>query len=226
VLSRYSAAGLWLPARVRGGEPVDVAVFRGRAAPRPGINVRTMHSLRRDEITVHDGIPITTPARTLYDLADAAGERELERMVVKAFAQRLVDRSGLLALLDRHAGRPGATRLRAIIEAGSGHAPTRSEAEERFLALIRKARLHAPDVNARVAGYEVDLLWRAERLVVEVDGRAFHTSGRRFESDRRRDADLLAAGVRVMRVTWQQIVSEPEAVLIRLAMALARPAEV
>jgi very-short-patch-repair endonuclease len=226
VLSRHSAAGLWLLARQRDGEPVDVLVFRGRVGRRPGINVRNVHSLRPDETTVHDKIPITTPARTLYDLADAAGDRELERALAEAFAQRLVDRPGLLALLGRHAGRPGATRLRAIIEAGSSCARTRSEAEERFLALTRRARLQPPDVNARVAAREVDFLWRAERLVVEVDGRAFHTSNRQFESDRRRDADLVAAGLRVMRVTWHQIVNEPEAVLVRLAKALARPAEV
>lgn len=78
-----------------------------------------------------------------------------------------------------------------------------------------------PELNVRLEGYEVDFLWRTERLVVEIDGRAFHSSDRTFESDRRRDGVLLAAGVRVMRVTWRQIVSEPEALLVRLARALA-----
>lgn len=99
---------------------------------------------------------------------------------------------------------------------------TRSEAEERFLALVRKARLPDPAANVTVGGYEVDFFWDFGGLVVEVDGFAFHSSARMFESDRRRDADLAAAGVRVMRVTWRQIVSEPEALLVRLAQALAR----
>lgn len=227
VLSRRHAAWVWqLQARPGDGERVGVIVFRGRASSRPGIDVRNVHSLRGDEITVRDGIPITTPARTLYDLAGVAGERELERAVAEALARRLVGRSGLLSLVDRHGGRPGAARLRALIDAASDQALTRSEAEERLLALTRKARMSAPATNARVAGYEVDFLWRAERLVVEVDGHAYHASSRRFESDRRRDADLLAAGVRVMRVTWHQIVNEPEALLVRLGRALATPAQV
>ena len=193
---------------------------------RPGIDVRNVRSLRADEITVRDGIPVTTAARTLYDLAGVAGERELERAVAEAFARRLVSRSGLLTLLDRHGGRPGAATLRALIDAAPGLALTRSEAEERLLALTRKARMSAPATNTRVAGHEVDFLWRAERLVVEVDGQAYHSTSRRFESDRRRDADLLAAGVRVMRVTWHQIVDEPEALLVRLAQALATPPRV
>ncbi len=155
-----------------------------------------------------------------------AGDRELERAVAEAFARRLVGRSRLLTFLDRHGGRPGAARLRALIDAAPGPALTRSEAEEGLLALTRKARMNAPATNASVAGHEVDFLWRAERLVVEVDGRRYHASSRRFESDRRRDADLLAAGVRVMRVTWHQILNEPEALLVRLAQALATPPRV
>jgi very-short-patch-repair endonuclease len=84
----------------------------------------------------------------------------------------------------------------------------------------RKAQLREPEVNVRMEGYEVDFLWRVERLVIEIDGRAFHSSDRSFENDRRRDAVLLAAGLRVMRVTWRQIVREPEALLVRLVRAL------
>jgi len=89
-----------------------------------------------------------------------------------------------------------------------------------LLALIRKARLREPEVNVVVRGYEVDLLWRAERLVVEVDGFAFHSSRTAFEADRRRDAVLAAAGFRVVRVTWAQLAQEPEALLARIAQAL------
>jgi very-short-patch-repair endonuclease len=79
-----------------------------------------------------------------------------------------------------------------------------------------------PVVNVTVGGYEIDFLWDPGRLVVEVDGFAYHSSARMFERDRRRDADLTAAGLRVMRVTWRQIVSEPEALVVRLAQALAQ----
>lgn len=113
--------------------------------------------------------------------------------------------------------------MRALVEAQHAPGVTRSEAEERFLALVRRAKVAAPVLNVAIAGFKVDFLWRAEKLVVEVDGRAFHTSHRRFESDRSRDAVLVAAGMRVMRVTWNQIVREPEALVARVAQALVRP---
>jgi very-short-patch-repair endonuclease len=89
-----------------------------------------------------------------------------------------------------------------------------------MLALIRAARLPEPQVNATVAGHEVDFLWPEQRLVVEVDGYAFHSSRAAFERDRSRDADLHAAGFRVIRVTWRQLVDEPEVFLVALARAL------
>jgi very-short-patch-repair endonuclease len=99
---------------------------------------------------------------------------------------------------------------------------TRSKAEERFRDLILKAQLPAPLVNVKVRGLEVDFLWRAERLVAEVDGFAYHSSPRSFEDDRHKDACLAAAGMQVIRVTWRQIVREPEAVVVRLAQILAQ----
>ena len=98
---------------------------------------------------------------------------------------------------------------------------TRSEAEERFLALVRAARLPPPECNTRIGPYEVDFLWRSERLVVEVDGYAFHSSRLAFERDRRRDADLQTQGYSVMRFTWRQIVQEPVALVACLAQRLS-----
>jgi predicted transcriptional regulator of viral defense system len=168
VLSRRSAAGLWkVQSRENEAEAVSITVVHGRAGHRPNIRVRHMPTLRPDEATVLDGIPITTPARTLYDLADLAGERELERALAESFALKLVDRAQLLRLLDRHARQPGASRLRGMLMRDTRFAFTRSEAEERFLALVRKCCLKDPDVNAKIAGYTVDFFWRAERLVVE-----------------------------------------------------------
>jgi very-short-patch-repair endonuclease len=118
--------------------------------------------------------------------------------------------------------RPGAARLRAVL--GSSPAHTRSKAEERFLALVGRGQLARPEVNVKVCGYEVDFFWRKERLVTEVDGFAYHSSSNHFETDRRRDADLSAAGIRVLRITWRQLVREPEAILVRLALALGRTA--
>jgi len=97
---------------------------------------------------------------------------------------------------------------------------TRSEAEHRLLVLLRAARLRIPETNVRIGRYEVDAFWERERLVVEVDGYAFHSTRGAFERDRARDADLQAQGFRVLRVTWRQIVEEPEAVVGRIARLL------
>jgi very-short-patch-repair endonuclease len=97
---------------------------------------------------------------------------------------------------------------------------TRSEGERRLRALIRAARLSRPHTNTSVGGWEVDAVWQAQRLVVEVDGFAYHGNRAAFERDRRRDAALVAAGYRVIRITWRQLVDEPHAVVALLARLL------
>jgi very-short-patch-repair endonuclease len=167
-------------------------------------------------------LAVTTPARTLIDLASVLRLRDLENAVARAERDDIVRRDELLALLQRHHRRPGTPLLRGLLATGGSPALTRSQAEDRFLALLRRGQLPAPAANASVGGVEVDFLWRSERLVVEVDGFAFHGSQQMFERDRRRDAALTGRGLCVMRVTWRQIVNEPEAVLVRLSQALAR----
>lgn len=163
---------------------------------------------------------MTTGTRTILDLSAGLARRDLENAVARAERANLVNRSELLAMLDRNPGHAGVAALRAILHEGADPALTRSEAEERFLSLIRRAQLPVPRVNVRVGAWEVDFLWHTERLVVEVDGFAFHSSLQQFESDRRRDAGLTARGLRIMRITWRQLTTEPEAVLVRLAQAL------
>src|SRR5690606_16440746 len=97
---------------------------------------------------------------------------------------------------------------------------TRSKAERTFLALVRKAGIHPPETNAAVAGYEVDAVWRREKLIVEIDGKAFHSTSGRIAADRNRDFTLAAAGYRVTRITWHQLVRTPEALLVQLTRAL------
>ena len=110
--------------------------------------------------------------------------------------------------------------LRVVIERESGPAFTRSEAERRLLKLIRNARLPPPRCNVRAAGHEVDFLWPEQKVVVEIDGYAFHRSRTAFETDRRRDADLQVAGYVVLRITWRRLADEPEAVIAQIASAL------
>jgi very-short-patch-repair endonuclease len=208
-ISHRSAAALWEILPPVDDPIVDVSVTRGHPRHRPGIQV---HRTRRLHRSVNAGIPVTTPLRTLVDLAAVSVDaRELERAVEEAQVRRLVTRRDLEAQGNRFAS-------------AVDHEPslTRSEAERRLLALIRAARLPPPRTNVRVAGYEVDFMWPQHRLVVEVDGFAFHSTRAAFERDRARDRALLAAGYVVLRITWRQLVHEPEVVVAELAAALVR----
>jgi very-short-patch-repair endonuclease len=171
------------------------------------------------DATRHHGIPVTSPARTLLDLATQLPQRDLDRATEQAQVHRLVSDHSLNEQFRRYPRHRGTAALRRAVR--TDPRLTRSEAERRLLELIRAARLPAPETNTNVEGYEVDLLWREERLIVEVDGYAFHSSRRSFERDRRRDRELQAAGYRVLRLTWRELTDEPEAVIATLAAALA-----
>ena len=199
---------------------VDIAVASGQPRSRPGIRVRRA-TLAPADVTIREGLRITTPARTLLDLAAELDAARLERLVEEAQVLRLTTRRALEDQLARSDGRRGVRALRAALRAYAEPAMTRSEAERLLLALIRRAGLPAPRTNVRIGRHEVDFHWPAQRLVIEVDGYAFHSSRRAFERDRLRDAELAAAGQRVMRVTWRQIAHEPEALLVRIVGALA-----
>jgi very-short-patch-repair endonuclease len=223
-LSHRSAADTWgilaYPARSR---EQHVTVIGRNPGPKPGIRIHRVKACDPRDLRAYHRIPITSPGRTLIDVAARIPVRELEGAVAEAMAKRLVTAAELDAVVERNRSRPGAARLRALLEDDRGPALTRSEAEKRMLDLIRKARLAPPAVNARVGGVEVDFLWRAQRVVVEVDGFQFHSSRLAFERDRHRDGELASRGFRVIRVTWRQIVNEPDALIRRLAQALAIP---
>jgi very-short-patch-repair endonuclease len=121
---------------------------------------------------------------------------------------RLVTDGSIREFAERNPRRPGTRALLCTL--ASEPRPTRSQAERRLLVLVRRAGLPLPETNVRVLGHEVDALWRDERLIVEVDGFDSHGTRAAFELDRRRDAELVAAGYRVIGVTWRQLRDEPE----------------
>ena len=157
----------------------------------------------------------------MLDLASDLPPYLFERAIAEAQVRRLVRKDDLADQLARNRGWPGTRALRRLLELERGPTLTRSEAERRMLALVRAADLPPPVVNARLGRYEIDFLWRSQRLVVEVDGYAYHANRRAFERDRERDAALAAAGYTVLRVTWRQLVGAPGAVVARIAAALA-----
>jgi very-short-patch-repair endonuclease len=231
LVSHESAGHLWellprpRPSRRRPHElserhDVDVTIAGRDCGQRPGIRLHRVAAFdTRDARTIH-GIPITAPARTILDLAPHLKARELEQAVAEGYARGLVSRSGLAAQLARYPHRRGSRRLRRIIEGDAAPARTRSVAEERVLELVRAAGLPPPEANARVGPYEVDFVWRDRRLIVEVDGYAFHSTRPKFERDRERDASLVNQGWRVIRVTWRQVRDRPEKTVALLRDAL------
>jgi very-short-patch-repair endonuclease len=218
VLSHSSAAHLWNfgPADDVG---VHVTVTGTRRRSRPGLIVHSASSLEaRDRCRLH-GLPVTAPARTLFDLA-ATGYPQLERAFGDAHAQRLVTAREIEDLLERAGPRAGTRALRAL-QSDNASGFTRSKAERILRGLLRSAKLPLPRFNARVAGYEVDAFWPKHRLVIEVDGYAYHGHRAQFERDRRKDLALTAAGYRVIRVSWRQLTREPFALIAVISSALS-----
>ena len=196
---------------------MDVTLAGDWAPIRHGVRVHRVGRLEPRDVTRVDGLPITSPARTVLDLATVVTPTELEGVAGHAERRHRVGLAELADQVARNHGRPGVPRVRVMLERGDHPTLTRSHAERRLLALLRRARCPDPETNRWLAGYEVDLLWTAQRLVVEFDGFQFHADRAAFERDRRRDAELQARGYRVIRVTWRQLIDDPEAVVDRIA---------
>jgi len=202
---------------------VHVTVVGRNARSRRGVTAHLASSLEADEHQILDGIPITTPARTVLDLAAALDLDDLEHLLAEAQGRNRSTLDQLHALIDRYPSRRGRRRLRGLLEQGDP-ARTRARSERRLLALIRRAGLPAPETNAFLCGHEVDFLWRRERMVVEVDGHAWHAARPARERDSLRDQELVTRGYLVLRVTWLQITGRSEALVARLGAVLAQRA--
>ena len=208
VLSHHAAAALWGMRETRRSRPDVIAP---RRVDRDGIEApRT--TLPPDERTTHRGIPVTTPARTLFDLAGVLTPEQLETAITEAEIGRLTSPTSLADLVDRHPKGPGTANLRRILRnaAEIGRTVTRSDLEIAFLHFLDAHDLPRPRTNATIElandrGPTVDAAWRHHRLVAELDSYGIHTTRRNFEEDRARDRALTAAGWRVVRITWRQL---------------------
>jgi very-short-patch-repair endonuclease len=219
VLSHLSAAALWGFAKPP--DKVHVTLLGRQAAPRDGLVVHRVRELDRRDLRVRSGLPLTSPARALLDMASEVDEAELEQAMGEARGRRLV-RDRELQDIARSAGRrPGVGVFRAILAQDGGPAFSDEGAARLLLRLLRKANLPAPETQVQMHGHRVDFLWRDARLILEVDGHRFHGHRAAFERDRKRDQRHAAAGYRVIRVTWRQLEKEPLAVIARIAQALA-----
>ena len=165
---------------------------------------------------VKERIPVTSVARTLLDLATVMNHRRLSRTFEEADRLGILRIQELEGLCDRNTGRKGTRMLRSLIIDAHRPTQTRSPLEQSFAALCHRHGLPQPVHNVRVLGREVDVLWPRQRLIVELDGFAFHRHRAAFERDRRRDAALQAAGYRIIRLTHRRLEQEPTTVVVEL----------
>jgi very-short-patch-repair endonuclease len=172
------------------------------------------------ELATRAGIPLTSPIRTLVDLACLIESGPLERAVNEADRLDLVDPMRLREALEGLRG-PGVGRLRALLDRRTFRL-TDSELERRFLALVRRAGLPLPRTRQWVNGHRVDFFWPEIGLVVETDGLRYHRTPAQQAKDRLRDQVHAAAGLTTLRFTHSQIRFEPEQVCETLAAVISR----
>jgi very-short-patch-repair endonuclease len=196
----------------------------GRAGrtKRPGLRLHRPRTLLPVEVTKRDGIRVTTPARTILDLA-AVSHVRLERLLDQAEVLELTDYPALDTIAQAHPGHPGAARLRRLLgEYEAGATLKRSDLERLFLTICKAAELPEPSVNHPVGAKEVDFLFAEQRLIVELDSWRYHKTRHAFDADRARDALHLRRGYRTLRVTDRQLEHDQHAVVATLRALLAR----
>ncbi len=219
LVSHHAALGLYGVRPLPEGD-VDVTVV-GRRVRRHGVRCHRTHALHPAERRELRGIPVTSPARALLEVAAELTPRELADAVEQAQISHLVTKAQIAAAIECAPRRPGAVALRALAQEQQF---TRSQAERKLVALLRAARLPEPVCNARVEGWEVDVFWERERVILEFDSYGFHATRAAFERDRRKTSDLTRGRYVVLRSTWTELTKQPYALIARVAEALARRA--
>jgi len=225
-LSHQSAASLWGLHERRGLVEVVSASMRSSridARRNLGLVVHQTRNLPNEHLRVVDGIPVTSVSRTLVDTAGTGDRRGTEALFNEADRSRLLDIKDLYCVLDSSRGRRGVRLLREIAEARDPrNRSTRSELESQFLNLCLRNGLPLPEINTQLMSFEVDCFWRELKLVVELDGLAFHSHRSAIVNDLRRNAKLQSAGYTVLRLTYDDVVGSPDACLGTLRAHLHR----
>ncbi len=224
----HRSAGVLLRLLDKGPAVIDVIAPPSRGRKIDGIRFHRVRAPRRDEVGTLDGIPCTSPARTLVDLAGVVGDWTLRSCFERAAQRRLLDIPAIEASMDP--GRRGNPSLRRLVDEWRRAAPVakkgrlKSPLEAKVLPLLLRRHLPTPLLNAPVeipnGRLEVDFLWPDHRLVVEADSRDFHGTDLAFERDRWRDRELFAVGYSTLRVTHHQAKHEASAVVQAIAARL------
>ena len=217
VLSHRSAAELWGLLEPRRGFAIQITVpGHGIEGPR-GIRVHKTAELSRRDSDEVDGIPVTSAARTVFDLASQATQAEVDAAYERGLIEGWFTRDDMIKMAMRLKGRRGIGKVRRLINRDAPPSETIQEAHRMLLELIRSSALPHPKTEVPIGRYRADICWPEARLVVEMDGSKWHNSPGRIEHDKRRDAELAAMGYLTIRVTWLQLTKEPLAVISRIA---------
>ena len=220
VLSHRSAAILW-DLHKSASARIDVTV-PFTSGVRSTKRIRVHRARRPIETTTRDGIPVTTVARTLADLAEVVERRPLEKALEQAERLGLLDVRAIDAVADAQPGRRGPALVRRLVRAHATHGMTRSALEDAFLALCDRHGIPRPAVNARVEGMEVDCVWPQARLVIELDSWHWHGNRRAFRGDRTKSRRLTLLGWTVVRITDDELDDDPAAVAAAVQALLDR----
>ncbi|HWJ41974.1 MAG TPA: hypothetical protein VNR67_00930 [Solirubrobacterales bacterium] len=224
VLSHQSAAVLWGIRRKRRG-PIHVTAAGGRQGMRrrKGIWIHRC-KFTGEDVTTRDGFPVTTLPRTLFDLAEVVRFDELKGSAEEAERLKLLRLPELERCCELGRGRRALRPVRRLLGELRPPDEGRSPLEIRFAAFLRHHDLPGPVQNVDVLGHEVDALWPAAKLIVELDSWEFHGHRAAFERDRARDLKLMIADYRTIRVTHRRLDREADqlAAQIRQLLALAR----
>ena len=225
LVSGRAAAQLWALTDttqvLRAADPIEILLVGRSAAPRAGMHVRFAGTLAPQDIRWRSGIPVTSPALTVLQLAAQFDELELEAILVAGLRRNLMRVSQIQEVIERNPHAKGVAKVRDLLERPESLQDTRSGYERKLLTLLHDAQLPRPETNVWVGGKLVDAFWPDLKLVIEFDGWGVHGKRGQFEADRVRDQELTASGHHVVRVTAQQIDHRPLALTARIATTIA-----
>lgn len=216
VLSGAAAAIIW--GLRRGSPPPEVTTTRNRRVP--GVRTHRVRELRAGEVTKRNDIPVTTPARTLVDLAARLPLDDLAEACHVAQVRYRTTANQVETVLDRRPKTKGAGNVRLIFEGDTD--VFLSKLERLFLSLLKRAALPLPRTNKKKDSYYVDCRWPEQKLTVELDSYRYHHSRHAWEQDHRRAREARRRGDEFRRYTWGDVTEDGEAVTEEVAALLAR----
>jgi very-short-patch-repair endonuclease len=220
-VSHHSAAFVW-GLRKNPPQEVEVSVVGRCSESREGIRVHRIKAIDKRELRQHEGLWISSPARTLLEIATTLPRDGLADAIGKGIAGRRVNRYEIEATLARNRGRRGSARLAQVIGDKHAMAITRSRAEKAFLKLMRESGLPMPEANQPLGRYVPDFMWREQRVIVEIDSYTFHGGPNGFDRDHDKDLFYRQLDFDVLRPTRDHVINEPARVLALVAQTLAR----